>query len=56
MYKELFKLKRQLDNTKYNLKDLALYFESYDGYKCRIVTRDRIIIFKFQASSFPHLI
>ena len=40
----------------YTLKDLALYFEKFDGYICQIETTESIIRFKFEKSSLPHLI
>ncbi len=56
MYYELIKLKNLMDLSKYTLKDLALYFEKYDGYVCKIVTTNREIKFKIEVSSLPHLI
>ena len=32
MQHDLIKLKTELDMNKYSLKDLALFFEKYDGY------------------------
>ena len=45
-----------MDLSKYSLKDLALYFEKYDGYVCKIVTYNQEIKFKIEVSSLPHLI
>lgn len=56
MYYDLIKLNNVMDMTKYSLKDLALYFEKYDGYVCRVVTSDEEIKFKIEVSSLPHLI
>ncbi len=56
MYYDLIKLNNVMDIEKYSLKDLALYFEKYDGYVCRILTDIREINFKIEASSLPHLI
>ena len=56
MYYDLMKIKKLMDITKYSLKDLALYFERYDGYVCKIITNNREIKFKIEVSSLPHLI
>ena len=56
MYYDLMKLKKEMDMTTYSLKDLALYFEKYDGYVCKIKTIDEIITFKIEVNSLPHLI
>lgn len=56
MYYELLKLNNAMDMSKYTLKDLALYFERYDGYVCKIETEKREIKFKIEVSSLPHLI
>ena len=56
MNNELLKIDREIDMGKYSLKDLLLYFETYDGYKCEIITENRIIKFIFDINSFPHLI
>ena len=45
-----------MDLSKYSLKDLALYFEKYDGYVCKIVTNHYEIKFKIEVSALPHLI
>ena len=49
-------LDKEMDMTKYSLKDLALYFEKFDGYICEIKTDNRILKFMFDINSFPHLI
>lgn len=56
MHYDLMKLKTEMDMNKYSLKDLALYFEKYDGYVCKIITVKRQIMFKIEVNSFPHLI
>ncbi len=56
MYYDLFKLKTMLDIEKYSLKDLALYYEKFDGYVCEIQTNFGLIKFRFTVESFPHLI
>lgn len=56
MYYDLLKLKNVMDMSKYSLKDLALFFEHYDGYVCIITTVKRKIKFKIEVSSLPHLI
>lgn len=56
MYYDLLKLKTPMDMTKYTLKDLALYFEKFDGYVCKINTSVGVIKFKFSVEVFPHLI
>ena len=56
MYYELLKQKKPLDMEQYSLKDLALYFEKFDGYVCKITTSLGTIRFKFSIDSFPHLI
>lgn len=56
MYYDLFKLKTALDIEKYSLKDLALYYEKFDGYVCEISTNFGLIRFKFTIEAFPHLI
>ena len=40
----------------YTLKDLALYFEKYDGYVCQIETEVSVLKFKIEKASLPHLI
>lgn len=56
MYYDLLKIDKEMDMTKYSLKDLALYFEKFDGYICEIKTDNRILKFMFDINSFPHLI
>lgn len=56
MQHDLIKLKTELDMNKYSLKDLALFFEKYDGYVYEIKTTQRILKFKIEANSLPHLI
>lgn len=56
MYYELLKIHEIMDISKFSLKDLALYFERYDGYVCKIITEKREIKFKIEVSSLPHLI
>ncbi len=56
MYYDLIKINNLMDISKYSLKDLALYFEKYDGYVCKIVTNSKEIKFKIEVSSLPHLI
>ena len=56
MHHDLKKLKTSMDIHQYTLKDLALYFERFDGYVCKINTSKGHIWFKFEASSLPHLI
>lgn len=56
MYYDLLKMRKPMDMEKYTLKDLALYFEKFDGYVCKITTNVGIIRFKFSVDSFPHLI
>ncbi len=56
MYYELLKLENVMNMSKYSLKDLALYFERYDSYVCKIVTEKREIKFKIEVNSLPHLI
>ena len=46
MQHDLIKLKTELDMNKYSLKDLALFFEKYDGYVYEIKTTQRILKFK----------
>ena len=41
MYYDLLKIDKEMDMTKYSLKDLALYFEKFDGYICEIKTDNR---------------
>ena len=36
MHHDLKKLKTSMDIHQYTLKDLALYFERFDGYVCKI--------------------
>ena len=45
MYYDLLKIDKEMDMTKYSLKDLALYFEKFDGYICEIKTDNRILKF-----------
>lgn len=40
MYYDLLKLDKEMDITKYSLKDLALYFEKFNGYVCEIRTEN----------------
>lgn len=56
MYYDLLKIDKEMDMTKYSLKDLALYFEKFDGYICEIKTDNRILKFMFDINSFTHLI
>ncbi len=56
MYYDLFKLKKALNMEKYSLKDLALYYEKFDGYVCEIMTNFGLLRFKFTVENFPHLI
>lgn len=56
MYYDLIKTNNIMDISKYTLKDLALYFEKFDGYVCKIITAKRQIKFKIEVSSLPHLI
>ena len=42
MYYDLLKIDKEMDMTKYSLKDLALYFEKFYGYICEIKTDNRI--------------
>lgn len=56
MYYELLKLDNEMDMTKYSLKDLALYFEKFDGYVCEIRTDNRHLKFIIDVNSFSHLI
>ena len=56
MYYDLLKIDKEMDMTKYSLKDLALYFEKFDGYICEIKTDNRILKFMFDINSLPHLI
>lgn len=56
MHYDLFKLKTALNMEKYSLKDLALYYEKFDGYVCEIATNFGLLKFKFTVENFPHLI
>ena len=56
MYYELLKLEKEMDMNKYSLKDLALYFERFDGYVCSIETNKRNLKFIIDVNSFCHLI
>lgn len=56
MYIELFKLKQEMDLSKYTLKDLALYFKQYNNYIIIIKTDYRTIKFKLSITAFTHLI
>ena len=56
MYYDLMKLQTEMDMSKYSLKDLALYFEKYDGYICQILTEKRKIKVLLEVNSFTHLI
>lgn len=56
MYYDLLKLKQAMDVSNYSLKDLALYYEKFDGYICEILTNFGLIKFKFTVEVFPHLI
>ena len=49
MYYDLLKMRKPMDMEKYTLKDLALYFEKFDGYVCKITTNVGIIRFNFSA-------
>lgn len=48
--------KQRISLENYTLKDMALYFERYHGYTCKIETESQYIKFKIDKSSFPHLI
>lgn len=56
MVEGLLNIKNAFEINDYTLKDLALYFEKFDGYVCQIETEDEIIRFKIEKSSLPHLI
>jgi len=56
MYFDLMKLEQPMDMEKYSLKDLALYFEKYNGYVCEITTEKNKIKFLLDISCFSHLI
>lgn len=56
MYYDLLKLDNEMDMIKYSLKDLALYFEKFDGYVCEIKTENRKLRFMLDVNVFPHLI
>ena len=56
MHYDLMRLKSSMDMTTYSLKDLALYFEKFDGYICEITTNRGKLRFKFTTSSLPHMI
>ena len=56
MYYDLLKLDKEMDMTKYSLKDLALYFEKFNGYVCEIRTENISLRFMIDVNVFPHLI
>ena len=44
--KKLEKVKKRINIYDYSLKDLAIYFESFDNYICEIITNNNIIKFR----------
>lgn len=56
MHYDLLKLKTEMDMNKYSLKDLALYFEKFDGYVCKIDTNQRTIKFLIDVNCLPHMV
>lgn len=47
---------RKISLSDYTLKEIALYFERYDGYTCKIETESQYIKFEIDKACFPHLI
>ncbi len=52
----LEKIYQRINCQDYSLKDIALYFEKYDGYTLEIETEDRTIKVKILKSNLPHLL
>ena len=56
MHLGLNEVKHKISLDEYSLKDMALYFERYHGYTCKIETETQYIKFRIDKASFPHLI
>ncbi len=52
----LEKIYQRINYQDYSLKDIALYFEKYDGYTLEIETEDKIIRTKIYKKALPHLL
>ncbi len=52
----LEKIFQRINSQDYSLKDIALYFEKYDGYTLEIETEDKIIRTKIYKKALPHLL
>ena len=52
----LEKIYQRINSQDYSLKDIALYFEKYDGYTLEIETEDKIIRTKIYKKALPHLL
>ncbi len=52
----LEKIHQRINSQDYSLKDIALYFEKYDGCTLEIETEDKIMKVKILKSNLPHLL
>ncbi len=56
MKKVLDTVFKKINWKDYSLKDIALYFEKYDGYTLEIETEDKVIKVKIYKKALPHLL
>lgn len=54
--KKLEKVKKRINIYDYSLKDLAIYFESFDNYICEIITNNSVIKFMISKNNLPHMV
>lgn len=56
MIDKLLKTRDKIEIESLSLKDLALFFERYDGYMYKIETENQILKIRIEKNSLPHLI
>ena len=52
----LLEVQKKIDYENYTLKDIALYFEKYHGYACKIETESKTIKFGIEKYALPHIL
>ncbi len=52
----LLEVQNKIDYEDYTLKEIALYFEKYHGYVCKIQTENKTIKFGIEKYALPHIL